>query len=180
MLTLKLKDTELYNPITNEFIDIKGGTFRFEHSLKSVAKWEEMYQKPFIVRTEHTQQEMMDYYMCMSLDGGLNKALLTTENIVKLNEYIGSERTATRITQKSSSQNPGGTYVSSEVIYAQMAMAGVPFEADRWHLSRLMALLGVISVKSGTGDANKMSRAEIYEENRRLNEMRRKQFNTKG
>ena len=65
MLTLKLKDTELYNPTTNEFIDIKGGTFRFEHSLKSVAKWEGMYQKPFIIRTEHTSKEMMDYYMCM-------------------------------------------------------------------------------------------------------------------
>lgn len=179
MITLRFDDVELFNQTTNEFFTVKGGTFRFEHSLKSVAKWEEKHKKPFLTNEPHTRQEMIDYFADMVLDGKFSKALLTPEHEIALNKYIAEEHTATRINYKGGKSQPG-TYVSSEVLYASMAMNGVPFEADKWNLSRLMMLLGVIAVRNGNGDANKMSRSEIYEENRRLNEQRKKMFNSKG
>lgn len=176
MLTMRIKN-ELFNPTTSEFIEIDK-TFRFEHSLKSVAKWEAKYRKPFLVETPHTAPELMDYYSCMCLDSGFKLIYLNQDSVDKLNKYISESQTATKVTFNDHSRS--GSYVSSEVLYASMAMAGVPFEADRWHLSRLMALLGVISVKSDNGKTNKMSRAEVLEQNRALNEQRRRELGSKG
>lgn len=176
MIELHIERT-FFNNQTQEFFDVDK-TFKFEHSLRAVAKWEAKYKKPFLVETPHTMPELMDYFESMAFEPSFKSVYLTEDQVLQLVKYMEEPQTATIVNFNNNSKS--SAYVSSEVLYASMAMDGVPFEADRWHLSRLMALLGVIAVRSGAGDANKKTTAQIYEENRALNERRRRELGTKG
>ena len=76
-------------------------------------------------------------------------------------------------------KKPAGpkTITTSEVIYYQMIALGVPFECQKWHLSRLLTLLRVCNEKN---NPKKMSKQDIYAQNRALNAARRAALKTKG
>ena len=183
MLKITFAKAELFNNETQQFFDIPGGTFNFEHSLLSVSKWESKYCKPFLTDDEtftKTASEWMYYFKCMCTNENFNPALITSDTQTKLLEYIKRNQTATRI--KPSKPDPGKSkpYMSSELLYANMANTNVPFTAERWPLSRLMALLGIIADQNTDPKDKQMSADETREMQRRLNEQRRKEMNSKG
>lgn len=180
MITLKLPDKsfEQFDEKSGfSDITIKGGTFRFEHSLRSISKWESRTLKPFLSKEEMTPEETLLYFEDMVMDGKFDLRLLRPEDIIKLTDYIKRSQTATHVTLR---QKKKGSMqvVTSEVLYASMTNAQVPWEADRWPLSRLMALLEVLAVQNGPKE--KMSKEEIIAQQRRLNEERRRKMGSKG
>lgn len=180
MLTLKLKDKtiEHFDQDTQTFTDefIKGGSFRFEHSLKSISKWEARTLKPFLSNEKMTPEETLYYFEDMVMDGKFDIRLLEPEDVKTLSDYIARSQTATKVTLK---PNKGPKkVVTSEVLYASMTNAQVPWEADRWPLSRLITLLDVLAAENGPKE--KMSKSEIAEQNRKLNEMRKAKMRSKG
>lgn len=176
MLELYIPDSDFFDEETNEFITAQGGLFKFEHSLYSMSLWEAKYKKAFLELKKYTNDELTDYiaFMCQTR---LDPLLITTEVTRQVLEYIADSRTATRI-QNGNTRQAKTTVLTSEVIYSMMVAYNVPFETQHWHLNRLMTLLQVISIRQSP--QKKKSTQEVYEENHRLNELRKQQLKTKG
>lgn len=184
MLEIEVPETELYDEESNTFITYDAVTLRLEHSLSSLSKWEMKWKKPFLSNLpEHqkTVEELYDYVRCMSLDpvddSVINRISFTMfESIQK---YIEDPMTATTINDGTNSKSK--TFDTSEIIYYWMIEMGIPFECQDWPLNRLLMLIRVCSVKrseaNGTGS---MSKRQVMERNRMLNEQRKAKMNTKG
>lgn len=67
MLEITIPETELFDEINQEFIQVKKQTLRLEHSLVSISKWESKWHKPFISNQQQTREETVDYIRCMTL-----------------------------------------------------------------------------------------------------------------
>lgn len=177
MLELQLGGIEYFDESTNQFIIMESKIFRFEHSLHTISQWEAKHKKPYLSpHYEKTPEEALDYTFIMCQDKGLDLKMLNNNAISEISEYMNDPQTATTINRQSSETS--SRILTSEVIYGYMANAHIPFECDRWHLNRLMTLLEVMS--SFSEKPKKMSPDEIREQNKRLNEERRRQLNTKG
>ena len=59
-----------------------------------------------------------------------------------------------------------------------MIELGIAIELEKWHLNRLLTLIRVCIEKNSSG--KKMSKKDIYKQNKSLNAARRKQFGSKG
>ena len=68
---------------------------------------------------------------------------------------------------------------TAELLYYYMIALGIPFECEKWHLNRLLALIHVCEVKGSAGNKT-MSRAQLNKRNASLNAARRKAYGTKG
>jgi hypothetical protein len=177
MLILKLETQTLFDDEESTFHDLPGGTYKFEHSLYSVARWEEKYKKPFLDAETKTGGELLDYYKFMCFDGNFNPALLTSDAMFEINTYIGESFTATKLSPQTSSPNHG-SFLTSEVLYAAMANTHIPFSCDRWNLTRLLAVIGIISEQNAP--KKKRSFAEVQQDYRKLNAERKAKLKSKG
>lgn len=175
MLTLELGKQELFNEETNEFIQSEGTRFRFEHSLSAISKWESKYRVPFLQNGEKTPEQTLYYIECMCLDEGFSSNLLDNNAIEQVNKYITENHTATTI---ANTGGPNNKVITSEVLYSYLSICDIPFDTDTWNLDRLLMVIGSVSaIKS---PPKKMTKAEIYEQNERLNEQRKAELNIKG
>ena len=179
MLDLIIPRRTFFKESTSEFIELNEAKLKLEHSLISLSKWESKIKKPFLSDKEHSRSEMLYYMECMSLDPNVDPIVFETipDDLYKIIcDYIEDSMTATTISDNSNENSRD--IITSEIIYYWMIELGIPFECQKWHLNRLMTLIRVCSIKKGP--QKKMSKREIFEQNRRLNEARRKQGNTKG
>lgn len=159
--------------------DGKPVTLKFEHSLLSVSKWEAKHKKAFLGSAQKTPEELIEYYEYM-LVYPTNKSLvylLEPEQLKELTDYINDSRTASSVPEIATKQTPKET-VTSELIYYWMVGLEIPFEAEKWHLSRLLMLIRITNFKNSPPE--KQNKATMIERMRALNEERKKQFNTKG
>lgn len=178
MIKLEIPDREMFDNDTSEFTMLPGGTFKFEHSLKAIAMWEEKWEKPFLVKTPpHTTEESMDYFRCMCFDPSFDTRLLTPDSVMLLNEYIKKPATAT-VFNSSEKTMPNGQFTTSELLYARMAEAGLPFECDRWNINRLFVVFRIIA--NDQGEKKKMSQRESARQQYEINQQRLKAMHTKG
>ena len=174
MLKLEIEPQEYYDEEKNLFKTTKGGTYHFEHSLKSIARWESKWKKPFLQSDEKTTDEWVSYFKCMCFEE-ISDDLLTQDVLTKLAKYMGESQTATHVKKDG---NHNGAVVTSEVLYMELAELGIPFEVDRWNLSRLVAIISVGAARRQP--KKKMSRREIARQNHDLNEQRLKKLKSKG
>ena len=165
---------EFFNNETQEFYYTKETTFKIEHSLVSIAKWESKWHVAFLDdKVEKTEEMIIDYIKCMTITQNVKPEVytrLTNKNIDDINKYIEAPMTAT--TFSNISQNGGSReVVTSELIYYWMIALNVPMECQKWHLNRLLTLIKVCNEKNKPG--KKMSKSELLSRNRSLNEMRK-------
>lgn len=179
MLKIYVEPMSLFNNETNEFIDFDGGYLRLEHSLVSMAKWESKWHKPFMDKVEKTEEEMIDYFRCMTIDPVKNDNIyyaLSKENIDIIQKYIDDPMTATTITDKR--KNGGArSKITAELIYYWMISFNIPVEFEKWHLNRLLTLIRVCDIKN---DTSKMSKKQTMASNKALNAARRARYGTRG
>lgn len=180
MLEIVVPAAEYYDESSGEFVTLKETKLQLEHSLLSISKWEAKWKKPFLVsKPSKTATETIDYIRCMTLTKNVNPAVysnLSKASVEEINRYIETDQTAT--TFSGQSERPSRETITSEVIYYMMCAYGIPFECQKWHLSRLLALLKICQIKNSK--PKKMSKRDIMAKNRSLNAARRKKFNTKG
>lgn len=181
MLKITFKDLEMYDNVNNKFTTLKGGSYTFENSLKAMAKWEAKWKIPFYTndtnpKFKKTTENILDYFSCMCLEDDFDVRLVTNREARLLTDYISDSQTATWFSRQQ--RQNGVQTITTEVIYASMAMAQVPFSCDEWNITRLTTLLHVIANKSEK--PKMMSRSEILSENARLNAERKKMLHTKG
>jgi hypothetical protein len=153
---------------------------QFEHSLRSVSKWESKTKKAFLGSTEKLPSEMITYFQCMLLAPEVDPNLvygLEPEQLDELTNYINSNLTASSVPQETQSQhNPEVT--TSELIYFWMTGLKINWEAQDWHLSRLMMLIQITSYKQQP--PKKRRPTEVMSDWRKENERRKKLFNSSG
>lgn len=179
MLTITVPGAEYFNPKTEEFIYTKDQILTLEHSLVSLSKWESKWQIAFLSSEQKTNEQMIDYIRCMTLTQNVNPEVytrLTEQNIKDINDYIDSPMTATTFSDTNTARSR--EKITAEIIYYWMIAQNIPFECQKWHLNRLLALIKVCSIKNAP--PKKMTRSETINRNRALNEARRKSLGTKG
>lgn len=178
-LHVTIPEQELFDEATNEFITIKEQTIRLKHSLISVSKWEAKHKKQFLDGVhKRTRQEDLDYIRFMTITQNVDPSFyycLTQEQLKMINDYISESMTGTfiRETKKGPSMRKP---ISSEEIYYWMTEYNIPPEYAKWHLSRLLMLIRVCSIKKNP-DSKRRSKGENYNA---LNRARRKKHHTRG
>ena len=168
-----------YQQITDDFevIDCPGFTLKIEHSLLAISKWESRFRKPYLEQKEFTYEEFVYYVECMALnpedlpDDWVNK--LTMDSAKEIQAFIEDKPSATVI--KRQPEKPGGSkrFTTSELIYAYMAQARIPYSAETWNIYRLLNVLEIISIDNNP-DKKKVSKADTLRKYRAMNAARRK------
>lgn len=178
MLQIEVPASDFFDELRGEFVETKPCTLRLEHSLVSLAKWESRWKKPFLSRDAKTHDELVDYVRCMTIDQNVDPMVyhaLSQSTLSKIVAYCEEMMTATTIRQINKA--PSREIMTAEVIYYYMIALGIPFECQRWHLSRLLTLIQVCNAKNSPV---KMSKRDILEQNRKLNAARRKKTGSRG
>lgn len=179
-LTIVVPGRDLYDQRTNRFITIKTQKLVLEHSLLSISKWEAKWHKPYLSRTEKSEEENLDYIRCMCLSEPNDPNVffgLTRQNIKDIAAYISDPMTATTFHNRE--QKPNREIITSELIYFWLANFRIPFDpCQKWHLNRLMTLIEIASIKNQP--PKKMSNKDILRQNASLNAARRAKYGTRG
>ena len=180
MLQVTIPATEQWDESTEEFITSKEQKLLLEHSLVSVAKWESKWNKPFLSSVEKlTAEESIDYVKCMTLNKDVDSSVYTRipKDIMEtISGYITAPMTATILPKERGrgSREP----ITSELIYYWMVALTIPFECQKWHLNRLITLIGVCNLKNKP--PKKHSKRQIMSRNAALNAVRRQKLGTSG
>ena len=180
MLNLFIPSAELFNENTSEIYRVKSQILTLEHSLISVSKWEEKWEKPFLTNSERTREEMLDYIRCMTVgtcESQYVYACITPEHIRRIKDYINKNCTATTINEVGSKRG-SNEIITSELIYCWMIQLGIPFECQKWHLNRLLMLIRVCSIKNSP--TKKMSKKDVLSQYAKVNAARRAAAKSKG
>jgi len=172
--------SELYDEITEEFINVKGEQFQIEHSLVSLSKWESKWKKPFISKEPKTREETMDYIRCMTVTRNIDDSVYARipGNILdEIGAYINATMTATWFSEEPNAPK-SREIITAEIIYHWMIAFNIPIEFQKWHLDRLLTLIKVCSIKNQP--PKKRGKQEMLAQRRALNQSRRAAFNSKG
>lgn len=182
MLTITIPQTELFNPETNEFIPTQAVEIRFCHNLLSLSKWERKWKVHFIANQKLTPEQFLDYIKVMTVNGPFDDIVyqsLTKENLESIADYLADPATATTINNRNQSKRGGGRVITSELIYAWMAILRIPFQpCEEWNLNRLLTLIQVTSLEQEP--PKKMGKAEALAQQRSLNAARKAKMRTHG
>lgn len=156
MLTITVPGAEFYKEDTNEFLYTSDTVLKMEHSLVSISKWESKWKKPFLSmgqpgNEDFTQEMLMDYFQFMTITQNVPKKVyygITHELFNQVIDYMRTEQTATWFSNK---PGQGGRVdrrpMTSERIYHLMIHYNIPFECEKWHLSRLLTLIRICQIE---------------------------------
>ena len=183
MLTVTIPSSECWDPLKEEFIQVKETTLQMEHSLLSVAKWESKWHKAFLGMDQKTDEELRDYFRCMTLTQNVDPTIfrvIDASTAKQIEQYIEDPMTGTTFNDRLKEGQSRGPkeIVTAELIYYWMITYQIPFECQKWHLNRLMTLIRVCSIKNAPD--KKMSKSQIYSRNGALNAARRSKLHSKG
>lgn len=180
MLTITVGGTESFDEALKEFVLVGGTVLQLEHSLVSLSKWESKFEKPFLGKNPKSEEEVLEYVKLMIVNGDFPPGVfhkLGEKHWSEINEYLNAKMTATWF-----ADSPGAPrtseVITSELIYYWMTVFNIPFECQNWHLNRLFTLIRICNIKQAK--PKKMTRAEVAQRNRELNEQRKKQLGTTG
>ncbi|WPJ30632.1 hypothetical protein [Streptomyces phage Psst1] len=179
MLAIEVVLEEGFDEEKQKFVVVKSCVLELEHSLASLSKWESVFEKPFLSDKEKTPEEVFEYIKMMVVSPNTPPEVflhLTTKNVEEIRAYIDAKMTATTFNERNAPRNR--EVITAEIIYHWMIAAGVPFECQYWHLSRLLTLIRVINLKNTP--PKKMGKREMLSQRQKLNAQRRQQFGTSG
>lgn len=151
MLKILVPAGEFWDEENQQFVYTPETVLQLEHSLVSISKWEAVHKKPFIVfddsQSNLTPENVLDYIKDMTITQHADPKVyyaLTPKNISDIMDYIREDRTATWFGKNVHQAGKRDTRpLTSERIYYLMINYNIPFECQKWHLSRLLTLIRV-------------------------------------
>jgi hypothetical protein len=183
VLELVIPTAELFDEASKSFFERPGARLLLEHSLVSLSKWESIWEKPFLDGIDKTTEETRSYVACMNLVPVSSEEVykwLSDENISEIGKYISSKQTATWFREDPSTKVANREIITAEVIYYWMISHNIPFEAQYWHLEKLLTLLRVCNEKNKPAQKSRMGKRDMIEQRRMLNQQRKANLNTHG
>jgi hypothetical protein len=180
MLKIIIPGTEFYNERKEEFVYTKPTALTLEHSLLSLSKWESKWRKPFLGSDNKTIDECIDYVRCMTQEDGIDPLIyqnLSEALFKQINDYIEAPMTATTI-RETFGRKGSRQIITNELSYYWKTALAIPFECEKWHLHRVLMLIRVCNEKNAP--QKKMSKRDIYSQNRALNAARKSKLGTHG
>lgn len=181
MKWIEIPEKDYFIDVTNEFLHFKGAKFKIEHSLVSLAKWESKWKKPFL-HTKLNKEQWLDYIRCMTITQNVDPLaykLIPNSLLKEIQEYVEEQQTATTITNNAPQKPHKKEIITAEIIYFWMVSYNIPVEFEKWHLSRLLTLIEVCSIKNNA-NGKKMSKSEVMRQNNKINAARRAAMNSRG
>ena len=154
-------------------------TLTLEHSLISISKWEAKWKKSYIDSEEKTNEELWDYIRCMSIKGEPKLEdikRITREDYIKILDYIADPMTAT-VVKPEKKAGANSQFITSELIYSWMTAYRIPWEAQKWHLNRLLTLIGVCN--ENQKPPKKMTRQEQIARQKEINARNKAKYSKK-
>ena len=179
---LKVKIPKIEGAWNGEtFVDVPETELILEHNLVSLSKWESKWKKPFFDGKEKSIEETLDYVRCMCQvepDGVTIIGALPMDELRRINLYIDDPMTASVFKNDRHKGKIQQKRITSELLYYYMTALNINWEAEYWHLNRLIALIKTCNLENAP--KKKMSQNEILRQNRELNEKRKAMLHTKG
>lgn len=180
MLIVQVPAMELFDPKTDQFINLKPQTLRLEHSLLSISLWEARWKTPFMKDEAKTNAQTLDYIRCMTINKDVDQRVYNylPESIIRqIQLYVDDPMTATTFSDTGKS---GGRkrVMTSEEFYYQMIVYGIPMEWEKRHLNRLITLLRIFQIRNSS--PKKMSARDVAKRNHALNQQRRARLHSTG
>lgn len=180
MLEIRVPLAEKFNDDTQMFEVSESFDLELEHSLASLSKWEQFFEKPFLGSDDKTPEETLVYITMMIRTPKVPPEILSRlskDNLDDIQRYIGAKMTATWFKEEKNPK-PSREIITAEVIYHWMIVQNVWLEAEHWHLNKLLTLIRVCSEKNAP--PKKMNRREQIAERQRLNAERMAKYGTRG
>lgn len=181
MLKITIPPYEWFDDRNNSFGATKETTLQLEHSLVSIHKWEQKWNKPFLGKDQKTMEQCIDYIRCMTVTTNVDPMVyngMTPELFEEVNNYIEAPMTATWFSSKETGRSYSHKTVTAEVIYNWMIQLGIPWECRKWHLNTLLTLIRVCNADNAP--RKKQSRRDMLSQRAALNNARRARLHTKG
>jgi hypothetical protein len=184
LLSITIPPFSFFDERTEEFIEFDKPThLQLEHSLLSISKWESKWHKPFIgnsLTPPKTNEELIDYIRCMTLTQKVDPQVylgINNDVLQKVTAYIEDSMTATTFSDEHNKKF-NSEIITAEIIYYWMVALKIPFECQKWHLNKLIALIKVVSLKQQP--PKKIPKGEYAKTRRGLNAARKKKYHTHG
>lgn len=139
----------------------------------SLSKWESKWKKPFLNR-EHTVSMFDDYIRCMTLTQNVDPnvyRVITPDIRKRIQEYMDDPMTAAIIREDPANGRMPVKFTTSDLIYYWMIALNIPFECQKWHLNRLLALIRITNIEQKP--PKKTNRAETARRHHEINAARR-------
>ena len=166
---------------TKKLIKVPAIHLEMEHSLLSISKWEAKWKMPFVETNNMTTEQFLDYCRCMTINRQKDPNVyqyLRGKDAKKINEYMQDSMSARGVRPKRGKRSGSRIRMTNEYFYNLMIEYGIPFECEKWHFNRLMALIDCRQAFSG--NEKPMSYREKQKYYAELNAQRRKALGTKG
>lgn len=182
---IHIEKQEMWDETKEEFVYTESGDLFIEHSLYSINLWEEKYHKPFMVKDNKTNAELLDYIRMMTLNSVDDSiySKLSKETIEEINAYMEDPMTATTFSKEEEKEfsKRMNRFVTAELIYYWMTAENIPFECDRWHINKLLTLIKVCSIENKPEDKKnkKLTQADLTARRAEM-EARRAKHHTNG
>lgn len=160
----------------------------FEHSLLSLSKWEEETGKCFLSTATKSHSELQRYFEIMlevtspDVDPDLVIALKPEQQDELVNYMNASPGATASPPRTKESAKKSGEALTAEIIYAQMTLLRVPWEAQTWHVNRLLVTLAWIAYKQ-TPEKDRIDKRSMREKLTdwaQINAANRERFNSNG
>jgi len=179
MLKLTIELSQEYDEENNKFL-VETIDIELEHSLASLSKWEEKWELPLLSTPDKTDEQSVSYLECMCLTPNVPPEVfwkLTEEQQIQVSEYLEKKASATWFSQRPEAKS--GEAITAELVYYWMSGFQIDWQAQYWHLNKLLTLIKVHSVKADNKPV-KQSARDRRAEMMRLNAQRRAALGSKG
>ena len=173
-LYIEIDALSLFDEENQRFIDRPKQKVEFRYTLKNLDEWESKHKKRFLDNKDLTDDELLDFIKIMCVDKNFDFNRLDVEQYNRIIQYVYKDVPSATVLPKSKKKSKAGqrqSVFTSEILYAHMAINGIPFEWENRNLNKLMLLIN--TVNSLQSPPEKMSKTEAMDEQRSIIEQRR-------
>lgn len=180
ILVLEFPEYDQFDRVTEEFVTFPPARLTLVHNLLSIVRWESKWKRSFVDRPPSSVDEVIDYVECMA-DGQPSVPhmleRLTRDHTEAIKAYIADPMSASVMLSRPG-QTKSSEKMTSDLIYYYMVTFQIPFEAEEWHLNRLLMLIRICNAKQSAGQ--KTNSKSAASQRAALNRARRARAGSRG